>query len=254
MSAGITLNPSKKTMVESRLIRRLRELDLSSYKEYLSYLKTNMEEKEKFINSLTTNLTDFFRERAHYDYLKKNIYPEIKHNNQDKKIRVWSAASSTGEEVYSIAFCLHEYFGEMLDWDYKVLGTDIDTNVLETARNGVYNKSLLKTVSPDMVMKYFQKGSGGNLDKVRIKTIIKNNVKLRQFNLLTDSFDSDIQFDFIFLRNVLIYFDNDVIEIAANTMHKYLKPGGYLFIGHSETLNNVKHDFKTISSSIYYKK
>ncbi len=248
---GITLNHSKKTMVETRLVRRLRDLQLDDFDKYLQYLDDNPKELEPFINALTTNLTHFFRESAHFDFLHQVVFPEIRKKNRNKKIRAWSAASSTGEEVYTIAMCLHEEFGDALEWDYKVLGTDIDTSVLARAEQGIYKLSDIKELAPHLGRKYFERGTGNNSNRVRIKKFLKDNTKFRQFNLVRDSFPVDIAFDFIFLRNVLIYFDEQMIAAAIKRIEHYLKPGGYLFIGHSETLSSVKHRFKAVSSSIY---
>ena len=251
--AGITLNDSKKTMVESRLSRRVRELDVSGYNEYLKIIENDSEEREHFINSLTTNLTEFFREVPHFDYLKQTVFPEIRQHNKSKKIRVWSAASSTGEEIYSLGMSLGEAFGDGFDWDYKILGTDVDSNVLKTATNAVYKKRSVEKIPPHMLQKYFQRGQGSNAGNYRIKKCLRESAKFRQFNLIKDHFDTPIKFDYIFLRNVLIYFDDAMIEIAINKMSKHLKNGGYLFIGHSESLNSINHDLKMIRSSIYKK-
>ena len=251
--AGITLNDSKKTMVESRLSRRVRELDVNGYSEYLKIIDKDSDEREHFVNSLTTNLTEFFREVPHFDYLKQTVFPEIRQKNRSKKIRVWSAASSTGEEIYSLGMSLGEAFGESFEWDFKILGTDVDSNVLKTAEGAVYKKRSVEKIPPHMLKKYFQRGQGGNVGSYRIKECLRENTKFRQFNLIKDQFNTSITFDYIFLRNVLIYFDDAMIEIAIKKMSKHLKVGGYLFIGHSESLNSITHDLKMIRSSIYKK-
>lgn len=249
---GIKLGSGKKIMVESRLTRRLRDLSIESFQEYLKYLKNSDEEMEFFINGLTTNKTEFFRERDHFLYLKSVVFPQIFEEKKDN-VFIWSAASSTGQEIYSLAMCLHEFFFHN-GVNAKVLGTDVDTEVLKVAQKGIYKKSELEGVTPAQIALFFEKGRHGQEGLVRVNSILREMTKFRSYNLIKDTLKSNIKFDAIFLRNVLIYFDAPTIQKVVNKLHESLRSGGYLFIGHSETLNAVKHPYEVIKSSIYRKR
>ncbi|MBF0205340.1 MAG: chemotaxis protein CheR [Oligoflexia bacterium] len=255
---GITLNESKKQMIEGRLSRRLRELGLATFKQYIEFLKKNPSENELFINSLTTNKTDFFREAEHFHYLAKVVLPQFIDSGENK-FRLWSAASSSGEEVYSLSIILHEFFSvrEYGQYDFKIVGTDIDTEVLQKAQQGIYGRNLLAPVRPEFIIKYFKKipnpGNDGVNDRYMVKNELKRIIKFRTFNLLKSEFSTPIKFNVIFLRNVLIYFLPETIEMVINKMYEHLLPGGYLFLGHSEALININHRFKYIKNSIYVK-
>ena len=172
--------------------------------------------------------------------------------NKKESIRVWSAASSTGEELYTLGIVLNEFF-ENKKWDIRLLGSDLDTGVLEKAQMGIYAESVLRGIAPHLLQKYFLRGTDNNSGLYRVKDSLKALVKFRKFNLIKDEFPGGIKFDIIFLRNVLIYFKPDTIQIVIDKMYNMLDKGGHLFIGNSETLLNIDHKFKQISSSIYKK-
>lgn len=249
---GISLKDNKQALVESRLTKSLRVLNLSTFKEYITLVRKDSDELTNFINSLTTNKTEFFRENDHFDYLTNTV---LKNNLQSKtqdSFNVWSAASSTGEEVYTLAMVLHEGLGEKIS-SCRILGTDLDTNVLAKAESGVYKSALLAPMSPMLKETYFNKGTGSNSGFYKVSDSLKNLIKFRQFNLIEDEFKLNIKFDVIFLRNVLIYFEDDTIESVVNKLSQQLKIGGYFFIGHSESLNRVKHNLKYVAPSVFQK-
>ncbi|MEI8348448.1 MAG: protein-glutamate O-methyltransferase [Pseudomonadota bacterium] len=250
---GINLTLSKKSMIEGRLSSRLRELSIHSFKEYIEFIKKTPSEGEVFINALTTNKTDFFREPEHFNYLTKTVLPEFLAKNPEKKFRLWSGASSTGEEIYTLSIVLNEFFGSHHGYDYKIVGTDIDTEVLDQAKAGIYARHVIQCVRPDLLAKYFKKVGAVTSDKYEVSAELKRLVKFRQFNLLKSEFQVPIKFDVIFLRNVLIYFLPETIEIVIKRMYQHLKPGGYLFLGHSEALTSINHSFKYLKNSIYVK-
>ncbi len=256
--SGIYLNHTKLSMLESRLVKRLRESNCENFDEYIQQLKTNPKERQEFIEALTTNKTEFFRECDHFDYLKNTVLPEFvaKHagssSGKSPSFRMWSAASSTGEEAYTTAMVLTEFFHLQSPCDFKIVGTDINSKVIEKAKQAVYPAELIKAVRPDWVQKYFQRAATQPA-QYRVSSDLRSLIKFRIFNLIKDEFNVDIKFDVIFLRNVLIYFQPDVIELIINKMARYLKPGGYLFIGHSETLSRIKHPLTDLHSAVFKK-
>ena len=255
--AGITLNTSKRSMIQSRLSRRVNFLNLNSINEYLSYLKTNSSELTSFINALTTNKTDFFRESEHFDYLADNYLKEYvqKHAEKNKVLLTWSAACSTGPEVYTLAMIFDKFFKRYDNFDFKILGSDIDTDVVKTAESGVYADDIIeRQIPPEYLRGNFSKGIGNNSGFYKISDNLKKKVKFKQHNLIEDNSKMLINFDIVFLRNVLIYFQASVIQQVIDLIVKSMAPGGLLFIGHAETLNGIKHDLISLGSSIYRKK
>ena len=224
--AGIELNETKRHLVISRLIRRVRALKLKDLAEYRKYLQNNQaQEKTHFVNAITTNLTFFFREEHHFQTLSQHIQ-----ENHIQQPRIWSAACSTGQEPYSIAITLAE-LGISTN---SVLSTDIDTQCVETASQGVYREEDIKSIDLEIARKHFLKGSGRNAGTVKVKPHLRSMVDFAQVNLLDTLPDGP--FDAIFCRNVFIYFD---IETQMNIVLRFAKrlaPGGLLFLGHSELL------------------
>ncbi len=249
---GILVPDDKFNMFYSRLSKRLRKLELTSFKEYCTYLENNSEQEfTEFINAVTTNLTSFFREKHHFDYLKETLIPELlQKNNSKKTIRVWSAGCSTGEEPYSIAMTLLENVPS--DWDIKILATDLDTHVLETASTGIYSIDSVKGLDKSTLRCWFKKGKGLNNDKVKLNKECQSIIQFRHLNLMQDWPIKNIV-DFIFCRNVLIYFNKETKKKLVARYSKLLTPGSRLFIGHSESLHQLKTDFKLIGKTIYKK-
>lgn len=249
--AGITLSHGKKNLLQTRLRGRVKDLalkDFSSYKNYLVSLPEKDPEWQVFINQLTTNKTNFFREPKHFNFLVREFIPEWVRRNESS-LKIWSAASSTGEEAYTLGMIFKNHLPPGKSFD--ILGTDIDTKVLEKASNGVYRSELLKDI-PEPYAGNFTLGTGAVSDWMRINKEVKDHVKFSQFNL-TSGHPLEKNFDVIFCRNVLIYFSPSTIESVIEMLYRSTCPGGYLFIGHSESLHTIRHNWKQVAPSIYRK-
>lgn len=241
---GIQLSTSKDSMVYSRLARRIRSLRLSSFKVYLHYIESHQEEIEHFINALTTNLTSFFREPHHFDILKEYLlkHPDVR--------TIWCSASSTGEEPYSIAMVVAETFGRF-DVPVKIIATDIDSNVLQTAANGVYASERISGLSDARCKQFFHRGRGANDGRVKIVPELQRMVEFRRLNLLDDEWFFDEQVDIIFCRNVMIYFDKDTQVNILERMVDLLPDHGMYVAGHSENFNNLTHLVRSRGKTTY---
>lgn len=250
--AGIDLNDSKKNLVYNRLSKRIRFLEQSSFNEYLNYVEqVGEEEFVHLINAITTNLTFFFRENHHFEYLANTIIPELlKKNAASKKIRIWSAGCSTGEEPYSIAIVLKE--SVPAGWDAKVVATDLDTNVINTGRTGVYPVDRLKGVSDARKKRWFLKGSGAQEGLAKVKPELQDSIEFGQLNLM-DEWHHKATIDVIFCRNVVIYFDKPTQSRLFNRYADLLPSNGHLLIGHSESLYKVCDRFDLLGQTIYQK-
>lgn len=251
---GINLHEGKKELVKARLGKRLREGNFKSFSDYYRHVVTEEGTNEliHMIDSLSTNLTSFFREESHFNTLRQIV----KTRNEGRKggaikLRVWSAGCSTGEEPYSLAICLAETVnGKVLD--VKIMATDISTRVLKTAVAGVYRDERLQNMASPLLKKYFQIGCGKSMGYYRVKKEIRDMVQFERFNLM-DTPPSNFQFDVIFCRNVMIYFDKATQAGLISRFYHSLNEGGYLFIGHSESLTGLSHSFKYIEPNIYRK-
>lgn len=251
--AGIKLGDVKKILMQSRLIKRLRDLKLDNFTEYYEYLINNFEdEKINFINSITTNKTDFFRENDHFEYMKSKILPDFEKKNE-RELRIWSAGCSTGEEPYTIAITLSEYFNGKVAPEFLILATDIDTQVLEKAQDGSYAADHLADVDPKYLKSYFLHESNEKGDFYRVKDQLKKVIYFRRLNLLQDEYPMKKKFDIIFCRNVIIYFDRETQKKLFEKYHKYLKDDGYLLIGHSENITSITDKFTLAGRTIYRK-
>ncbi len=249
--SGINLSEHKKTLLVSRLTKRLRKLELKSFSEYYNYVVNGVNGGEEFVRMLdllSTNKTDFFREPKHFDFLADHIMPEL---SSTKKIRIWSSACSSGEEPYSIAITLCEAMGSE-KWDCKILASDLSTRVLAHAANGIYDKARVAGLDATRLHRYFLKGKKG--DKVKAKKEISEMIIFKRINLMNDDYPIKTPLDLIFCRNVMIYFDKQTQERLVNNFYRYLKPNGYLFIGHSESLQWLETPFIPIAPTIYQKK
>ena len=252
--AGITLNDSKKALLQARLMRRMRALNISEFSEYYEYLMENYEdEKVNFINSITTNKTEFFRESRHFDFMMEQALSEFVEMGR-KEIKIWSAGCSTGEEPYTIAITLQEYFENKTKPVLKILATDIDTQVLDKAKEGIYRSDLIEDIPVEILKKYFYRGKAENDGLFKIKENIKNIITFSRLNLLDDPYPMKGQFDIIFCRNVIIYFNKETQEILFKKFSRYLADHGYLFIGHSENISSISDEFLLIGNTIYKKK
>lgn len=244
-SAGIKLADSKDSMVYSRLARRLRALKLSNFSDYLYHLETNSEELEHFINGLTTNLTSFFREAHHFEMLKQYF------EQSNKALRIWCAASSTGEEVYSIAMCAAESFNSLTP-PVSIIATDIDSSVLSKAKCGIYAKSTVSALEPARLKLFFHRGRGANEGKVKIVPELQQLVRFEKLNLTDENWGAiKGPFDIIFCRNVMIYFDKPTQSRVLNRLVTYLDTNGLYFAGHSENFMGASQLLKPIGKTAY---
>jgi chemotaxis protein methyltransferase CheR len=244
--AGIALSDAKEDMVYSRLARRLRATGISSFRAYLDFLKAGHEEEwEAFVNSLTTNLTDFFREAHHFHILKDFLT-----TRRERPITIWCAASSTGEEPYSIAMTAVEAFGGF-HAPVKVLASDLDTQVLQKAREGIYPLERLKKLSEAQQRQFFLKGTGDKAGLARVKPELRAMVDFFQLNLLDARYPLRQPLDAIFCRNVMIYFDKPTQYSILKRMKPLLKPDGLLFVGHSEALYHATDLFRLRGQTVY---
>lgn len=251
---GIVVTDDKFDMFYTRLARRLRVLSIGSFSEYCDYLEANMDaELHELVNSVTTNLTAFFREQHHFDYLKDTYIPQlIERNKMNHRIRIWSAGCSTGEESYSIAMTLIQAIPNYKSWDIKILATDIDSNVLLTASTGVYSEDRIDGLDNALIKQFFQKGSGAREGTVRVNDEARSLVSFKKLNLLKE-WPMKQKFDVIFCRNVVIYFDAPTKTVLVERYADILHDEGRLFMGHSESLMRITDKFDLIGHTVYEK-
>ena len=249
---GISLSEAKRDLVYGRLVRRLRALKLDSFERYCELVSNGGDDEvQHFANAITTNLTSFFREQHHFDYLREQLVPEVvAQRGNVKRLRIWSAGCSTGEEVYSLAITLRELANELLGWDVRLLATDIDSQVLATASRGVYDEGRVEAIPQSMKKRWFLNGKGANAGTVRVTRELRDMVTFRHLNLM-QTWPMTGPFDAVFCRNVVIYFDKDTQRKLFNRMAEMIRPGGHLFIGHSETLYRVSERFESIGRTVY---
>jgi chemotaxis protein methyltransferase CheR len=247
----IRLHDGKDALIKARLGRRMRELGMAGLAEYCDYLRTTDDEAEftRLINALTTHFTGFFREADHFKFLVEQALPSIRPGHR-KAIHIWSAASSSGEEPYSIGLYLSEHCPPALGWDWRIAASDISTKMLEEARLGIYPMEHLGAIPREWLRKYFQKGVGRWEGYCRVKPGIAGRVSFRQINLI-EPYDHPQPFEVIFCRNVLIYFDHQTQHQIVKQACRFLAHGGYLIIGHSESLNGLDLPLRCLQPSIY---
>ncbi|MDP2572582.1 protein-glutamate O-methyltransferase CheR [Vibrio penaeicida] len=250
-SVGIFLSDKKKAMVYGRISRILREQGLRRFSEYRELLETSDAEKVNFINNLTTNKTHFFREFHHFEYLEGVMIPKW-FNEGKKQLRFWSAGCSTGEEPYSyLAMLKKAQVFERIN-DVRMLATDLDTNVLVRAKQGVYSEEAIESIPSEYLKGAFVKGKGQMAGKIKIKRQLQQHLTFNQLNLLAD-WPMDQQFDVISCRNVMIYFDKPTQETLIRRFYELLADDGVLFIGHSESVGNCTDIFRHLGHTIYVK-
>jgi len=252
--SGISLQKSKKYLISSRLYRRMLDLGIESYEEYYNLITdiyNGSDELVEFLNLMTTNKTDFFREADHYEILKNSVVPKL--SKRLKKISVWSAGCSTGEEPYTIAMVLESCISQKTTFDYNVTGTDICTDAISHAQRAVYTSERGETIPDHIKNRFMLKGKGTMDGMIKIAPEIYDKVSFNYHNLYTDDFSSMAMFDVIFCRNVFIYFDKKTQSEIYGKFYQKLKPGGYLFVGHSESLNNYNFNYKYIAPGFYQK-
>ncbi len=248
--SGISLSERKEDMVYSRLARRLRGVGLTSFKSYLDYVEENNEEQKAFVNALTTNLTHFFREEHHFEYLTDVLFPEI-FSKQQKRIRFWSAGCSTGEEPYTLAMIWEHLKAKPSHCDFKVLATDLDTNVLDTAKQGIYSIDKLKPVDEEY-FKWFSQNNNCTNNQKQVSETLKQYIHFKQLNLMQE-WPIKGPFQLIICRNVLIYFDKPTQEKLIKRYTELLEPGGCLILGHSESLGKNRDIYENLGKTIFRK-
>lgn len=244
---GIKMNDGKKELVQSRLSKRMIALKINSFDEYLSKAEKDRNEFSQMIDSLTTNKTSFFRENQHFDFLRNRILPTI----ATKRLRIWSSACSSGEEPYSISILLNEAIPNFERWDARILATDISSHVLTKARNGIYSDEVLSIMQNDVRSKYFTP-LNTQPKTFAISEKIKKPISFARINLMAE-WQMKGFFDVIFCRNVMIYFDKPTRSNLVSRMAKLLAPGGYLFVGHAESLTGTASGLTYIQPAIYRK-
>ena len=249
---GIKLDEPKKTLLVSRLGKRLRDLHLSSYQAYYDCVsgEGGGEELIKLLDLVSTNKTEFYREPVHFDFLRDQVLPEVQ---SSRTLRIWSSASSSGEEPYTIAMTLSDAIPDINRWDIKILASDISTRVLAKASSGIYEEERVSQLPNDLVKRHFLRGKGPQAGKLQVRPQVARLVAFRRINLMDPTFPIRSQLDVIFCRNVMIYFDRPTQTKLMEKFFRYLRPGGYLFIGHSESLQWIDHQFTYLRPTIYQK-
>jgi len=256
---GIRMPAAKKIMLQSRLTKRLRILGITSYEEYFDYILSpegRDREFNNFINVVTTNKTDFFREPKHFEMLVRKVLPDllVRKEPNGRQVRVWSVACSTGEEPYTLAMVLENYLSGRSDVGYSILATDISTRVLEAAQLGIYDESRLTTTPPEFKRRFFLRSKDRSSNKVRVVPELRAKVNCRWLNLKHDDYGIQGKMDVVFCRNVMIYFDRTTQDAILYKIARYLENGGYLFMGHSETLNDTgRFRLVQVAPTIYRK-
>lgn len=248
---GVELGAGKEQLVAARLGKLMRRTGYSTFREYYAHLQTDRSGKAlvQLIDALTTNHTSFFRERAHFEFLVKCIFPKWALSGP---LRIWSAASSTGEEPYSIALTAREHFGDAARMCPSILASDISTHALDTARKAIYRSDRLETVMAPWLRKHLLRGEGQWQGWFRMRSEVTAMVEFQRINLI-EPFPDFGRFDVIFCRNVMIYFSHQTQEQLVHRLAGCLQPGGYLFVGHSETLTGIQHGLQHVQPAVYRK-
>jgi len=252
-SSGISLSDDKKHLLRNRLGKLIRQGGFASYEEYYNHVVEDSSGQEliRLIDRISTNLTYFFREPKHFELLRESVIPallEEKRRKGVRRLRVWSAACSTGEEPYSLLMTFLPLIEPLNAWDFRLLGSDISTQVLARAKAGIYSKEQIKGQEAIQISRFFERISTG----LTIKPAVKKYVTFARINL-QEPFPVKGPFDLIFCRNVMIYFDQETRARLINRFHEVLAPGGHLFIGHSENLTGLQHQFKYVCPAVYRK-
>lgn len=256
---GIKMSDVKRQMLKGRLSRRLRALNMTSFQDYYELLQAQPlgPETGEFISAVTTNKTDFYREAHHFTFVTDRVIPEIEARLRmgSRRLRIWHAGCSTGEEAYTMSMALHEALANREPWFVQQLATDIDSRVLEHAVRGEYEIDGLRPVSTELRKHYFLRGRGQKSNLARVRPELAEWLTFRRLNLLVEPwpFAKTTRFDVIFCRNVMIYFDKPTQQRLVERFHDLLEAGGYLFIGHSESLLGIDNGLASLGKTIYQK-
>jgi len=253
---GIKLPVVKKIMVEARLLKRLKVLNLDSYSSYLDIVfnsKENNGELKHMIDALTTNKTDFFREPVHFDFLKQSVLPGYLKKRSNEPIKVWSAGCSSGEEPYTIAMSISDFSRNNQPLDYRILGSDLSSRILKMAKNAVYTEPKTADIPEYLKKKYMVKSKNPEENTLEFIPEIRSKVIFHRLNFMDDAYGILTRFDLVFCRNVLIYFEKEVQERIINKICNYIKPGGTFLLGHSESIMNMSVPLEQIKPTIFRK-
>lgn len=246
---GLNIEPGKEDLVSARLGKIMRGLGIASYSEYFDYVVGDKSQDALviMIDSLTTNHTSFFREQQHFDFMASTIFPALAGR---PKLSIWSAACSTGEEPYSIAFAVSDFFGNGGPKP-EILATDISTRVLEIAKKATYDSHRFQGIPTPLLQRHLLRGTGSSASLFRVKPEIRAMIEFRRLNLTLPFREVQQTFPLILCRNAMIYFNAETQEQLVHRFFQQLEPGGYLFIGHSESLNRIQHSFEYVQPAIY---
>ena len=253
---GIKLPAVKKVMLESRLQKRLRVLQIKSFKEYIEYLFSNDGNRNEMVHMfdvVTTNKTDFFREPAHFDYMNNFILNEIVGDNKNYNLKLWSAGCSSGEEPYTLTMVLNEAIEKGMISDFSITATDISTQILKLAVDGIYSMNKINDIPLNYKKKYLLKSKDPLNNTVRIVPELRSKISFSRLNFMDDSYNLTNIFDIIFCRNVIIYFDRQTQEKVINRLCSKLRKGGYLFLGHSESITGMDIPLVNIKPTVFRK-
>lgn len=250
---GITITAKKRTMVEGRLRRRMRALNISNINEYCAYLFNDSRGEEEivnFIDAITTNKTDFFRESGHFDFIRTKVLPHLA-NAKQRKLKVWSAASSTGAEAYTLAMVIEEFCRTTWDFDYSILGTDICTDVLNKGLAGRYPITMIDPIPEEMRRRYVMLSRDPACQEFRIVPHLRTKVAFTQLNLMDRDYKLTGEFDMIFCRNILIYFDRPTQAGVLARLCRHLREGGHMFLGHSESISGIDLPLAPVATTVF---
>lgn len=257
--AGIKLPPAKRVMLQSRLQKRLRALDMDSFAAYTDYVLSpegHRHELVYMLDAVSTNKTDFFRENVHFEYMRDQVLPEYYgrdgHGGIGNSLKVWSAGCSSGQEAYTIAIVIEEFLDGRSFCDYSILGTDISTRMLQAARNAVYKEEVVAELDYELKRKYFLRSKDREHPTVRVVPGLRRRARFERLNFMDASYTSiRTTFDVIFCRNVLIYFDRETQEAVIGKLCEKLRSGGYFFLGHSESIMNMDLPLRPLRPTIF---
>lgn len=256
--SGINLGEQKMQLLRARLGKRMRVGSFKSFREYFDFVRNDASGDEmcELLNAVSTNTTHFFREAKHFDFLAITLrawMTDPAWRQHHHVVRIWSAASSTGEEPYSIAMTAHDVLHNTQDLSFKLLATDISTRVLDKAKRGIYPAAALENIPRNFQSRYLSKCVSDGDPAIQIRGELQQFVRFERFNLMSETFPFQNKFDIIFCRNVMIYFDRPTQENLVGKFYKHLAPGGYLLIGHSESLQTLEHPFRYREATVYQK-
>lgn len=252
---GIKMPPAKKIVLQGRLQKRLRELQIPDFKSYVDYVFSKGGENEiiHMMDVVSTNKTDFYREPVHFEFLEKELLPMLFHNKARGVTKVWSAGCSSGEEPYTLAIVLQEFKEKNPGFDYHILATDISTQVLQQGANAIYKEDKIAIVPNHLKKKYFLRSKNRDLSQVRVVKNLRDKVSFQRLNFMDTTYNVNDTFDIIFCRNALIYFERPNQETVINKLANKIKPDGFFFLGHSESITNMDVPLKSVKPTIFRK-